>query len=129
MTGAVTEESIMGDEIRIPRELMEELAGLRFPAKTDKRIHDLMNRNNDGRLSQSEREELESLVEMSETMSLMRAKALRVLGQTRLTANPRGDAEGILRQKAWEDLERLWQTSTFDSKGDRLTREQLHERI
>jgi predicted DNA-binding antitoxin AbrB/MazE fold protein len=32
------------------------------------------------------------------------------------------------RQKAWEDLQRLWQTSTFDSKGDRLTPEQLHER-
>jgi hypothetical protein len=69
----------MGDEIRIPRALMEDLAAMRFPAKTDRRIHDLMDRSNDGRLSQSEREELESLVEISESMSLMRAKALRAL--------------------------------------------------
>lgn len=71
----------MGDEIKIPRQLMEDVAGLRFPTKTDKRLQDLMDRNNDGRLSQTEREELESLVEMSESMSLMRAKAMRVLGR------------------------------------------------
>ena len=71
----------MGDEIRIPREMMEEVAALRLPARTDKRMQELMDRNNDGRLNPSEREELESLVEMSETISLMRAKALRFLGR------------------------------------------------
>ncbi len=71
----------MGDELRIPREFMEELAGLRFPARSDKRLQDLMDRNNDGRLSQTEREELESLVEMSESISLTRARALRFLGR------------------------------------------------
>src|SRR4051794_29452408 len=106
----------MGDEIRIPRELMEELAAMRFPAKTDRRIHDLMDRNNDGRLTQSEREELESLVEMSESMSLMRAKPVRVLGQTLFTANSLED--DAARQKAWEELQKLWQTSTFNSEGD-----------
>jgi predicted DNA-binding antitoxin AbrB/MazE fold protein len=46
--------------------------------------------------------------------------------RVRLTVNPLdNDAD---RQKAWDDLQQLWQTSTFDSKGDRLTREQLHER-
>jgi hypothetical protein len=44
-----------------------------------------------------------------------------------LTVNPLDDDDAV-RQKAWADLQRLWQTSTFDSKGDRLTREQLHER-
>jgi predicted DNA-binding antitoxin AbrB/MazE fold protein len=32
------------------------------------------------------------------------------------------------RQQAWAVLEQLWRTSTFDSRGDRLTRDQLHER-
>ena len=46
--------------------------------------------------------------------------------RVRLMVNPLDDDAD--REKAWEDLQRLWQTSTFDSKGDRLTREQLHER-
>jgi predicted DNA-binding antitoxin AbrB/MazE fold protein len=32
------------------------------------------------------------------------------------------------RVDAWNSVERLWNTSTLDSGGDRLTREQLHER-
>ncbi|MCI0638199.1 MAG: antitoxin family protein [Gemmataceae bacterium] len=32
------------------------------------------------------------------------------------------------RQQAWASLEQLWQSSTFDSHGDRLSRDQLHER-
>ena len=71
----------MGDEIEIPRQLMEDLVSWRFPPKTDKRLQDLMDLNNDGRLNASERAELESLVEMSESISLMRAKALRFLGR------------------------------------------------
>lgn len=31
-------------------------------------------------------------------------------------------------QEALTDLEQLWQNSRFDSQGDRLTRDQLHER-
>ena len=47
--------------------------------------------------------------------------------RVRLMVNPLDDDAD--REKAWEDLQRLWQASTFDSKGDRLTREQLHERL
>jgi predicted DNA-binding antitoxin AbrB/MazE fold protein len=36
--------------------------------------------------------------------------------------------EDLLRQKAWANLEQLWQCSTFNSHGDRLSRDQLHER-
>lgn len=32
------------------------------------------------------------------------------------------------RKQAWNSLQRLWQDSTFDSQGDRLSRDQLHER-
>jgi hypothetical protein len=35
---------------------------------------------------------------------------------------------GLPRQQAWEAVERLWQTSTIDSQGEQLSREQLHER-
>jgi hypothetical protein len=32
------------------------------------------------------------------------------------------------RDESWATLRRLWNTSTFNSGGDRLIREQLHER-
>ena len=73
-----------GEEIRIPREMLEEVAALRLPARSDQRLQHLMDGNNDGRLNPSEREELESLVEMIESMSLMRAKALCLLGRSRI---------------------------------------------
>ena len=40
-----------------------------------------MDRNNDGRLSPAEREELEALAELSEKLSLLRAKVLVCLGR------------------------------------------------
>lgn len=40
-----------------------------------------MDRNGEGNLTEQEREELESWVELSEEMSLLRAQALRVLGR------------------------------------------------
>ncbi len=38
------------------------------------------------------------------------------------------NGESTQRQRAWETLRQLWKGSTFDSQGDRLNREQLHER-
>ena len=64
-----------------PRELIESFAAMRFPPKTDSRMQLLMDRNALGQLQPTEREELESLVELSEDLSLLRAKALRVLGR------------------------------------------------
>jgi hypothetical protein len=40
-----------------------------------------MDRNNNGALTEDERQEMESLVEMSETISLLRAKAFHWLGR------------------------------------------------
>jgi hypothetical protein len=70
----------MGAENQGPEDLMRQVATLRLPEKTDRRLQRLMDRNNDGLLDQSEKEELESLVEVSETLSLLRAKALGMLG-------------------------------------------------
>jgi hypothetical protein len=38
----------MGEEIRIPREMLEEVAALRLPARSDQRLQHLMDGNNDG---------------------------------------------------------------------------------
>jgi hypothetical protein len=40
-----------------------------------------MDRNNDGLLQESEREELEALVELSEQLSIVRGEALQILGK------------------------------------------------
>src|SRR5437588_3162901 len=50
-----------------PHDVLEEAAALRFPIATDKRLQDLMDRNNDGRLTIEEKKELEALAELSET--------------------------------------------------------------
>jgi len=38
------------------------------------------------------------------------------------------DSDPTLQQKSWDILSRLWNSSRFDSGGDRLNRDQLHER-
>jgi hypothetical protein len=39
-----------------------------------------------------------------------------------------GDDEPARRDESWATLQCLWNTSHLSSGGDRLTREQLHER-
>ena len=64
-----------------PRELLESFADVRFPPKTDARMQWLMDRNSAGQLQSQERDELEYLAELSENLSLLRARALVVLGR------------------------------------------------
>jgi hypothetical protein len=71
----------MSTGFKRPDDLAEEVVRLRLPQKTDARLQTLMEQNNEGRLSAAELQELESLVEMSETISLLRAKALKFLGR------------------------------------------------
>jgi hypothetical protein len=61
--------------------MIETLAAMRLPPKTDRRMQHLMDRNTDGLLTPTEREDLEALVEWSETISLIRAQALHLLGR------------------------------------------------
>lgn len=68
--------------IETPVELVTSVADLRFPPKIDAHLQALMDRNTEGQLTEPEREELEALVELSETISLLRVQALRVLGRT-----------------------------------------------
>jgi hypothetical protein len=67
--------------IAAPADWVEYVSELRLPPKTDRRLQELMDRNNEGTLAANERAELESLVEVSETLSLARARALHLLGR------------------------------------------------
>lgn len=74
-------EIIVTTTVSAPIDGIESISKLRIPAKSDRRLQVLMDRNNDGQLSNTERDELESLVEVSESLSLVRAKALHLLGR------------------------------------------------
>ena len=69
----------MNSVIAAPVDWIESVGNLRFPSKADRRLHALMDRNNEGLLTEDEREELEALVELSERLSLVRAEALQIL--------------------------------------------------
>jgi hypothetical protein len=71
----------MAAVIQAPLEMVEAVAALRLPPRTDARLQALMDRNNEGSLTPAERDDLEALVELSETISLIRAQALRLLGR------------------------------------------------
>ena len=64
-----------------PMTWVESIGNLRLPPKTDHRLQELMDRNTEGLLSQTEREELEALAEWSEQLSLVRAEAWQILGR------------------------------------------------
>jgi hypothetical protein len=67
--------------IQTPRELVEAIADLRLTPKADQRLQELMDRNTNGLLTETERADLEALTEMSENISLLRAQALLLLGR------------------------------------------------
>lgn len=71
----------MNAVISAPTEWIESVGELKLPDKTDRRLQELMDRNNEGQLAETERRELESLAELSERLSLVRAEALHLLGR------------------------------------------------
>jgi hypothetical protein len=71
----------MASVVQAPREMVEEVAALRFSPRADRLLQGLMERNNEGLLTAGEREEMETLVELSESLSVVRAKALHLLGR------------------------------------------------
>jgi hypothetical protein len=71
----------MNSTIAAPVDWIEAVGNLRFPSKAEQRLQELMDRNNEGLLQESEREELETLVELSEQLSLIRGEALQILGK------------------------------------------------
>ncbi len=67
--------------ISAPTDWVETISRLRLPPRADRRLSELMDRNNEGQLNADERADLEALVEMSETLSLVRAEAIHLLGR------------------------------------------------
>ena len=67
--------------ISAPVDWVESVSELRLPVKADRRMQQLMDRNTEGQLTDEERADLESLVELSETLALVRAEALHLLGR------------------------------------------------
>lgn len=67
--------------IPAPLDWVESVSGLKLPSKADRRLQELMNHNTEGSLTEDERGELESLVEISERLSLVRAEAFHLLGR------------------------------------------------
>jgi hypothetical protein len=67
--------------ISAPVDWVESVGRLRLPARADRRLQELMDRNAEGQLTEREREDIEALVELSETLSLVRAEALHLLGR------------------------------------------------
>jgi hypothetical protein len=74
-------DEYMSSTIAAPINWVEAVGNLHFPSKADRRLQELMDRNNEGLLEPSEREELEALVELSEQLSLVRGEALQILGK------------------------------------------------
>lgn len=71
----------MRSTIDVPLEWVETVGNLRLPPKADQRLQELMDRNNEGLLTAAERTDLESLVELSERLSVVRAEAIHLLGR------------------------------------------------
>jgi hypothetical protein len=78
---APEEVSPVSEVVETPLEMVEAVAALRLSPARDRRLQILMDRNTNGALSSDQKEELEALVELSETIASVRAQALRLLGR------------------------------------------------
>ena len=68
--------------IEAPREWIEAVADLCLPPGVIHRLQVLMDENNDGNLDSIEREELTTLIHFSQSVGLVRAHALHLLGRS-----------------------------------------------
>ena len=64
-----------------PLQWVETVATLKLPDQADRHLQDLMDRKNEGKLTDQERADLAALAELSERLSLVRAEALHLLGR------------------------------------------------
>jgi hypothetical protein len=71
----------MDTTVDAPLQWVESITMLRLPEQADRHLQDLMDRNNEGQLTEQERADLAALAELSERLSLVRAEALHLLGR------------------------------------------------
>lgn len=67
--------------IAAPAAWIESISDFRLPAQTDQQLQRLMDRNTEGILQASEKDQLAALAALSEEISLLRAQALQLLGR------------------------------------------------
>jgi hypothetical protein len=67
--------------IEVPLDLMEAVAQLRVPPKTDELLQQLMDQKTSGSLTPAQLDLLEAFGELSVMICLFRARALHLLGQ------------------------------------------------
>ena len=65
----------MSRTVEIPLDLLEEVARLEFPSSMQEALARLMDKNNEGKLSEEERIELQALVDLNERLSLLKGRA------------------------------------------------------
>ena len=71
----------MDATVDAPLQWVESITMLRLPEQADRRLQELMDGNNEGKLTAQERADLAALAELSERLSLVRAEALHLLGR------------------------------------------------
>jgi hypothetical protein len=80
------EEGAMSQVVTIELDVPDELAQFRLPAAVNARLHDLLDRQDNGiPLKETERREAEGLVELAELLTLLR---LRAEGAARQAGTP-----------------------------------------
>ena len=67
--------------ISAPLDWVEQVSNLKLPPQADRRLQNLMDRNTEGQITAEETADLESLVELSQSLSLVRAEAFHLLGR------------------------------------------------
>ncbi len=76
---------IKADQSDLSRELARYILKLGFDEKDQNRMRELAERNQDGRLTSEEREELESYVKAGHLLALLQSKARRSLRAVKLS--------------------------------------------
>ena len=71
----------MDASIDAPQQWVENIAMLRLPDQADRPLQQLMDRNNEGLLTEQKKAHLAALAKLSEQFSLVRAEALHLLGR------------------------------------------------
>jgi len=99
-------EDIVMPIIEAPLELVEAIAALRIPPKTDAHLQDLMDRNAEGQLTESEREQLESLVELSDQLAVLRAAGVRLLAIQDVPSSEEPEGAGRPLEYQWSKSRR-----------------------
>ena len=73
----------MSRTVTVPLDLLEEIANLELPPSTQGALARLMDKNTEGHLSPTEREELQALVDLNERVSVLKGRARLLLREQR----------------------------------------------